>query len=123
MCPASRPNTLPANDMSETMTTFDKREQAFESKFVHDEEVRFKAIARSNKLLGNWVAAKLGLTGEAATRYANGLVTAELEHRSGDDTLHKVARDLAPKGVSMQDVASKMDELLHVALEQIKAGE
>jgi hypothetical protein len=62
------------------------------------------------------------LTGEAATAYSSGLVTAELEHRSGDDTLHKVARDLAPKGVSEEDVASKMNELLHVALEQIKAG-
>jgi hypothetical protein len=104
------------------MMTFDKREQAFEAQFVHDEEMRFKAVARSNKLLGNWAAAKLDLTGEAATAYSNGLVTAELEHRSGDDTLHKVARDLAPKGVSEEDVASKMNELLHVALEQIKAG-
>ncbi len=104
------------------MTTFDKREQAFEAKFVHDEETRFKAIARSNKLLGNWAAAKLGLTGEAAAAYANGLVTAELEHRNGDDTLHKVARDLAPKGISMQEVASKMDNLLHAAVDQITAG-
>jgi hypothetical protein len=123
MCLASRLNKLRVNHMSEAMTTFDRREQAFESKFVHDEEVRFKAIARSNKLLGNWAAAKLGLTGDAASRYANGLVTAELEHRSGEDTLHKVARDLAAKGISIQEVASKMDELLHVALEQIKAGE
>jgi hypothetical protein len=104
------------------MTTFDKREQAFEAQFVHGEEVRFKAIARCNKLLGNWAAAKLGLTGEAAENYANGLVTAELEHRSGDDTLHKVARDLAPKAVSLQEVGSKMDEFLHLALEQLKQG-
>lgn len=104
------------------MTTFDKREQAFEAKFVHDEEVRFKAIARCNKLLGNWAAAKLGLTGDAALAYANALVAAELEHESGEDTLHKVARDLAPAGVSESEVGSKMQEFLHTALEQIKAG-
>ena len=104
------------------MTTFDKREQAFETQFVHDEGVRFKAIARANKLLGNWAAAKLGLAGDAVTAYANGLVAAELDHKSGEDTLHKVARDLAPKGVSESDVAAKMEEFLHAALAQIKAG-
>src|SRR5215470_18062607 len=82
----------------EVMTTFDKREQAFESQFVHDEEMRFKAVARSNKLLGNWAAGKLGLTGEAATSYANALVVAELDHKSGEDSLHKVLSDLAPRG-------------------------
>jgi hypothetical protein len=102
------------------MTTFDKREQAFEAKFVHDEDTRFKAIARANKLLGNWAATKLGLTGEGAADYANGLVVAELEHRSGNDTLHRVARDLAPKGISIQEIASKMEEVLHLALQQIK---
>ncbi|WJR74907.1 DUF1476 domain-containing protein [Bradyrhizobium sp. NP1] len=104
------------------MTTFDKREQAFEAQFVHDEEVRFKAVARSNKLLGNWAAALLGLTGEAAAAYANGLVTAELEHQSGEQTLRAVSKDLAAKGISQAEVAAKMSELLHVALEQIKAG-
>ena len=104
------------------MTTFDKREQAFEAQFVHDEEVRFKAVARSNKLLGNWAAAKLGLTGEAATAYSNALVVAELEQKGGGDPLHKVARDLAPMGVSEDEVVLKMGEFLHAALEQIKAG-
>ena len=106
------------------MTTFDKREQAFEAQFVHDEEVRFKAVARSNKLLGNWAAAKLGLTGEAAVAYANALVVAELERsKTGEDTLHKVARDLATNGISESDVAAKMDEFLRAALQQIKAGQ
>jgi hypothetical protein len=104
------------------MTTFDKREQAFEAEFVHDEEVRFKAIARSNKLLGNWAAAKLGLVGEGATAYANALVVAELEHSSAEETLRKVSRDLAATGVSEFEVASKMREFLNTALQQIKAG-
>jgi hypothetical protein len=104
------------------MTTFDKREQGFEAKFIHDEELRFKAMARCNKMLGNWAAAQLGLSGEAATAYANELVTANLESQSSDDTLHKVSKDLAPKGVTEQQVAQRMDEFLHVALEQIEAG-
>jgi hypothetical protein len=104
------------------MTTFDKREQAFEAEFVHDEEIRFKAVARSNRLLGNWAAAKLGLTGDAALADANGLVMAELEHKSDEDTLHKVLKDLAPKGVSQNEVSYKMQECLRAALEQIKVG-
>ena len=51
------------------MTTFDKREEAFEKQFVVDEELKFKAEARRNHLLGLWAAAKLGLSGEAAASY------------------------------------------------------
>jgi hypothetical protein len=69
------------------MTTFDKREQGFEAKFIHDEELRFKAMARCNKMLGNWAAGQLGLTGDAAVAYANELVTANLESQSSDETL------------------------------------
>ncbi len=104
------------------MTTFDKREQGFEAKFIHDEELRFKATARCNKMLGNWAAAQLGLTGDAAAAYANELVTANLENQSSDDILRKVSTDLAPKGISEQQVAQRMDEFLHIALEQIDAG-
>jgi hypothetical protein len=104
------------------MTTFDKREQGFEAKFVHDEELRFKAMARCNKMLGDWAAGQLGLTGDAAVAYANGLVTANLESQSSDDTVRKVSRDLAPNGISEQQVAQKMDAFLHVALQQIGAG-
>ena len=104
------------------MTTFDKREQGFEAKFVHDEELRFKATARRNKLLGNWAAGQLGLTGDAAVAYANELVTVDLENQNDDDTLRRVLKDLAPKGVSELQIVQKMDEFLHVALEQIEAG-
>jgi hypothetical protein len=102
------------------MTTFDKREQGFESKFVHDEELRFKATARRNKMLGNWAAGQLGLTGDAATAYANELVTADLENQSDDDTLRKVSKDLAQKGISEQQVAQRMEEYLHIALQQVQ---
>jgi hypothetical protein len=104
------------------MTTFDKREQGFEAKFVHDEELRFKATARRNKLLGDWAAGQLGLTGDAAAAYANRLVTADLENQSDDETLHRVSEDLAPKGISEHQIAERMQEFLHIALAQIEAG-
>ena len=104
------------------MTTFDKREQGFEAKFAHDEELRFKTMARCNKLLGNWAAAQLGLTGDAAVSYANELVTEHLESQTPEDILHKVATDLGPKGIPMEEIAGKMQEYLHIALQQIEAG-
>jgi len=104
------------------MTTFDKREQGFEAKFVHDEELRFKAMARCNKMVGNWAAGQLGLSGDAASAYSNELVTTYLESQTIESTLRKVANDLAPKGISEQQVANKIDELLLVALQQLEAG-
>jgi len=104
------------------MTTFDKREQGFEAKFIHDEELRFKVTARCNKMLGNWAAAHLGLTGEAAVAYANGLVTDDLVSQDSNATLHRVSKDLAKKGISEQQVAQRMDEFLHIALQQIESG-
>ena len=104
------------------MTTFDKREQAFEAKFAHDEDLRFKSMARGNKLLGNWAAGQLGLTGDAATAYANDLVTTNLKAQTIDEILAKVSKDLAPKGISRQRIAEMMSTFLHIALEQIEAG-
>ena len=104
------------------MTTFDKREQGFEAKFVHDEELRFKAMARCNKMVGLWAAGLLGLSGDAAKAYSNELVTAYLESQAIESTLRKVTTDLAPKGISEQQIASKIDELLLVAMQQVDAG-
>ena len=104
------------------MTTFDKREQGFEAKFVHDEELRFKAMARCNKMVGLWAAGLLGLSGDAASAYSNGLVTAYLESQAIESTLRKVTTDLAAKGISEQQIANKIDELLLVAMQQVDAG-
>ncbi len=104
------------------MTTFDKREQGFEAKFIHDEELRFKAMARCNRLLGNWAAKQLGLTGDAAVAYANELVTTNLESQTADDTCRKIAKDLGPKGVSESQIAEKMQQYLTAALKQLEAG-
>jgi hypothetical protein len=105
------------------MTTFDKREQGFEAKYIHDEELRFKAMARCNKMLGDWAAAQLGLKGQAAADYANDLVTTDLENQTTDATLHRVAKDLSTKGISEQQITKKINEFLHIALEQIESGQ
>jgi hypothetical protein len=106
------------------MTTFDKREDAFEKQFVHDEEVRFKAGARRNKMLGLWVAEKLGLSGDAAADYSRAVVTAEIDAASDEAVVSKVIADLAAKNiaVSEDDLRTLMNELLATAVAQIKAG-
>ncbi|OKO84546.1 hypothetical protein AC629_21200 [Bradyrhizobium sp. NAS80.1] len=104
------------------MTTFDKREQGFEAKFVQDEELMFKAAARSNKLLGLWAAAQLGLSGDAAASYATVLVTDHLQSRTIDDVVDKVSGDLAGTGIAREQVAQKLQECLHQAMQQLQAG-
>lgn len=104
------------------MTTFDKREQGFEAKFAHDEELMFKVMARSTKLLGMWAAAQLGLGGGAAATYATELVTTNLESQTSDDIIRKVSSDLAGKGVSTEQVAQKLQECQHQALQQLEAN-
>ncbi|WP_426441913.1 DUF1476 domain-containing protein [Bradyrhizobium genosp. P] len=106
------------------MTTFDKREEGFEKKFALDEELKFKAEARRNKLLGLWAAEKLGMSGDAASAYAKEVVAADFEEAGDNDVLHKVLTDLAAKGnaVTERDIRAKMDELLAQAIAQVKAG-
>ena len=106
------------------MTTFDKREEGFEKKFAHDEELRFKANARRNKLLGLWAAEKMGLSGPAAEAYAKEVVVADFEESGDNDVLRKVRKDFDAKGVSQsdQDIRNAMIELMAQAIDQIKAG-
>lgn len=104
------------------MTTFDKREEGFESKFAHDEELRFKAMARRNKLLGLWAAGQLGKAGADAEAYAKEVVMADFEEAGDEDVFRKVAKDLAEKGVTEQQIRTQMHELLGQAVAQIQAG-
>jgi hypothetical protein len=106
------------------MTTFDKREEGFEKKFAHDAELKFKAEARRNKLLGLWVAEKLGLSGEAANTYAREVVAADFEEAGDGDVVRKVMNDLNAKGIAMSEaeLRAKMDELMAQAIIQVKAG-
>lgn len=106
------------------MTTFDKRQEGFEKKFAHDEEIRFKAMARRNKLLGLWVAEKLGLSGAEAEDYAKSVVKADFEEAGDEDVFRKVRADLEAKKVEQSDhqIRRTMDELMGTAIEQIQAG-
>ena len=83
------------------MTTFDKREEGFERKFALDEEQKFKAEARRNKLLGLWVGEKLGLSGEAANTYAKDVIAAEFQEAGDANVVGKVMGDLKAKGVAL----------------------
>jgi hypothetical protein len=85
------------------MTTFDEREKAFERKFAHDEELRFKSTVRRNKLIGRWAAEKLGLAGEDAEAYAKSIVKADFEQPGDDDVLRKLRTDFAAKGIDISD--------------------
>jgi len=106
------------------MTTFDKREEGFEKKFAMDEETRFKANARRNKLLGTWAAQQLGLAGPDVDAYAKEVVMADFEEAGDDDVFRKVRKDFDAKGVkqSDQDIRRTMNELMEQAIAQVKAG-
>lgn len=106
------------------MTTFDERADAFEKKFAHDQDMQFKATARRNKLLGLWVAEKLGKTGPDAEAYAKSVLMADFEEAGDDDVLRKVRGDLAANGVTVTDtdIRKEMDSLLIAAKKALMEG-
>lgn len=106
------------------MSGLDKRGEGFEKKFAHDEELRFKATARRNKLLGLWVAEKLGKTGADAEAYAKSVVLSDFEEAGDEDVFRKVRKDLDGLGTAVSDhqIRRTMDELLAQAVSDIKAS-
>jgi hypothetical protein len=104
------------------MTSMKDREEGFERKFVFDEELRFKATARRNKLLGLWAAEKLGKTGADADAYAKEVVVSDIEEAGDHDVFRKVRKDFDAAGVDQSDhqIRRTMDDLMHTAVEQIK---
>jgi hypothetical protein len=106
------------------MTTFDKREEGFEKQFAHDEELRFKATARRNKMLGLWAAGKLGLSGADAEAYAKEVVLSDFEEAGDHDVFRKIRKDFDAKGVTESDhqIRRTMDELMAKAVADIKAS-
>ena len=105
------------------MTEFDKREASFEQKFVLDENVRFKATARRNKMLGLWAAEKLGLKGAEADSYALSVVMVDLEDTT-HDVASKIRKDFDAKGVAQSNhqIDRIMTELMAQAVADIKVG-
>jgi hypothetical protein len=111
--------------LAETLvTTFDEREKGFESKFAHDQETEFKAVARRNRMIGLWAAELMGLEGEHREDYARAIIRADVEQHGDDEViLRKLVEDLtaAKAAVSEGEIRRKMDELLAVAREEVKA--
>ncbi|WP_158964555.1 DUF1476 domain-containing protein [Chachezhania sediminis] len=100
------------------MSTFDNREQAFEAKYAHDEEMQFRAVARRNKMLGLWAAGLMGKTPEEAATYAMTVVSADFEEAGHEDVVRKVKADLGDKATE-DEIRVKMVELLPVAKAEI----
>ncbi|MDZ4740551.1 MAG: DUF1476 domain-containing protein [Alphaproteobacteria bacterium] len=106
------------------MSGFDKRREGYESKFAHDQDLKFKATARRNKLLGLWAADKMGITGDAAAEYAKEVVKSDFEEAGDDDVFRKIRKDFDAKSVAISDhqIRREMEELMATAVEQVQSG-
>src|SRR5215218_9033883 len=98
------------------MTQFNDRERAFESKFAHDEEMKFRMIARRNRLLGEWAARKMGLSEEETASYAKDVIRADFEEAGDEDVVRKVLGDLTSAGVEC-DESRIREALAHKTVE------
>ncbi|HWK34911.1 DUF1476 domain-containing protein [Sphingomonas sp.] len=85
------------------MTSFDDRERAFETKFARDEEMAFRVTARRNRLVGQWAAAKMGLTPEETDAYAKAVVQADFEEAGDEDVIRKLVGDLTAANIDIDD--------------------
>ena len=105
------------------MTNFEDREKGFERKFAHDEELKFRATARRNKLLGLWAADQLGLSGDEAQAYVVEVIKADLAEPGDEDVVRKVRSDFDAKGVEQSDhqIRSIIGEMTAEAVRQIEA--
>lgn len=105
------------------MANLDDREKAFEKKFAHDEELRFKAEARRNKLLGLWAAEKMGKSGSDADTYAKEVIAADFEEAGDEDVFRKIRGDFDAAGVDQSDhqIRRTMNELLDEAIAQVRS--
>lgn len=106
------------------MSGFDKRREGYESKFAHDQDLKFKATARRNKLLGLWAADLMGITGDAAADYAKDVVKSDFEEVGEHDVFRKLRKDFDAKGVTVSDhqIQREMDDLMAKAVEQVQSG-
>lgn len=100
------------------MTTFDDRENAFEAKFAHDEEMKFKAEARRNKLIGLWAAGLLGKSEEEAAAYAKEVIAADFQEAGEEDVFRKLSADLGARA-DEATIRAKMAELMVEAKRQL----
>ncbi|MBN9261683.1 MAG: hypothetical protein BGN89_10120 [Alphaproteobacteria bacterium 64-6] len=104
------------------MTTFDEREKAFEKKFAHDQDLKFRAESRRNRMVAEWAATKLGLTGEAVDDYIKAVRKADLEEKGDDDVFRKLRKDFDAKGIQVSDteIRDVLFKLLGEAVAQVQ---
>lgn len=103
------------------MTSFDNREAAFENRFAHDAEKNFRIAARRNRLVGDWAAGHLGLSGDAAEAYAKSIVAADLQEAGDEDVVRKLVADLASAGVDEAAIRARLVADAEAARQQIEA--
>ena len=104
------------------MPDFNDREKAYENKYAHDQELEFKAQARRNRLLGEWAAGLMGMTGDDVAAYAKEVVKADFEEAGDEDVFRKVRGDFDARGIEQSDhqIRREMERLLAVAREQVR---
>ena len=106
------------------MTQFEDREKAFEAKFAHDSELRFKAEVRRNKLLGLWAAGLMGLSTAEADAYAKAIIEADFAEAGDEDVFRKLRADFDAKNITVTDhqIRNEMHALLDKAMHEIAAS-
>jgi hypothetical protein len=104
------------------MTTFDERQKGFEKKFAMDQDLKFRAESRRNKMVAEWAGAKLGITGSALDDYIKAVRKADLEEKGDDDVFRKIRGDLDAKGIAVTDaeIRDAMFKFLETAVTQIQ---
>ncbi|GJM01626.1 MAG: hypothetical protein DHS20C08_01270 [Rhodomicrobium sp.] len=107
------------------MTNFNDREKAYEAKFAQDEQLRFKVEARRDKLLGLWLAEKMGKSSDEAAEYAKEVVISDLKEAGDEDVIAKVLADIETAGLSItrEEIVNKLSEYMVIAAEQLEVGE
>ncbi len=103
------------------MSDFGSREKGFEAKYRLDQENEFKVVARRNRLLGEWGAAQMGLSGDATGSYAKKVVESYFTKPGGAGVVEKMLAAFGDKDIAIDEIAlrKKMDELRAVAQEQL----
>jgi len=104
------------------MTTFEDRQNRFESEFAHDQEAKFKIEARRNRLVAAWAAEKLGKSGDEADAYAKTVIRADLKEPGDEDVFEKLRGDLPKSDVSDDDIREAMSEALAAAMDEARNG-
>lgn len=106
------------------MTTFDEREKSFEKKFAHDQDLKFKAESRRNKMIAEWAAAKLGISGAALEDYVKSVRRADLVEKGDDDVIRKLSKDFSDKGIKIAEaeIRSQMGQFLAKAVADIEGA-